>query len=200
METELNAKAVLDVSNQMDKEWDYYTWDVVIPPNEIKNINSVIEKNYCMDQVENGAPSWKNLSSVKLVEYGYILPLIGNFINEAHRIGTTGFGYNIFPIYNSTFLNHSIYDSKDKADYDWHRDASESPKIDCKLTLLINLSDEPYEGGQFQVHVENEPCTIDSYNKPGSAIIFKSHIIYLLICISTHVIVILFFELMLSFL
>ena len=50
--------------------------------------------------------------------------------------------------------------------------------VDCKLTLLINLSDEPYEGGQFQIHTENEPRTIDSYNKSGSAIIFKSHILH----------------------
>ena len=162
----------------MYKEWDYYTWDIAIPANEIKNINSVIEKKYCIDEDKNAAASWKNLSSVKLIEYGHIVPLIGNFIDEAHKISTIGFGYNVFPIYNSTIMNYSIYDSKDKADYDWHIDSSDSPRVDCKLTLLINLSDEPYEGGQFQIQTENEPRTIDSYNKSGSAVIFKSHILH----------------------
>ena len=162
----------------MYKEWDYYTWNVAIPANEIKNINSVIEKNYSVDEDKNIVPPGKNLSKVKLIRYGHIAPLIGNFIDIAHMISTTGFGYNIFPVYNNSIIHYSIYDSKDKADYGWHRDTSGTPITDTKLTLLINLSEEEYEGGNFQVLTGNEPITIDEYGKPGSAVIFKSHILH----------------------
>ena len=162
----------------MYKEWDYYIWDAAIPADEIKNINSLIEENYSVNEDKNTVPPWKNLSTVKLLRYGNIAPLIGNFIDLAHMVSTNGFGYNVFPIYNNTILNYSVYDSKDKADYGWHRDTSDTPITDTKLTLLINLSDEEYEGGNFELLTGNDPLTINEYSKPGSAIMFKSHILH----------------------
>ena len=158
--------------------WDYYSWDSIFNTETIKSINETIEKTNNGDEPSEWATPWKNLSEVKTVYYGNLIPAIGNFIEQVHMVATEGFGYNVFPTYKGRTLNYSVYDSKDKANYDWHRDASDTPMVDCKLTLLINLSDEPYEGGQFQILTGNEPFTINSYSKPGSAFMFKSHILH----------------------
>ena len=47
-----------------------------------------------------------------------------------------------------------------------------SPHIDTKLTCLLNLSEETYEGGKFYTIGSNEVVKFDS----GMAIIFNSMI------------------------
>jgi len=163
---------------QKYEAWDYCLWDNVFNTETIKNINEIIKKTNSGNESVDSATDWKNLSEVKTVDYGYLIPVLADFINQVYMMATEGFGYNVFPTYNATSLNYSIYDSKDKADYDWHRDTSDNPTTDIKLTLLINVSDEPYEGGQFQIQTGNEPQTIESYSKPGSAFMFKSHILH----------------------
>ena len=89
-----------------------------------------------------------------------------------------GFGYNIFKTNNNDFLNYNIYDSNTRDNYDWHWDKSFSATFDTKLTLLINLSDEYYEGGDFQLLTGNKEQTIEQFSKSGSAFMFKSHILH----------------------
>lgn len=167
--------------------WDYYSWSNVFDNKTIRNINKQIEKTYFDNESPKQAASWKNVSEVKIVHYGHLVPIIENFIDQVHMTATKEFGYNLFYTYNSTFLNYSIYNSKDKADYDWHRDISKSPMYDTKLTLLINLSDESYEGGQFQIQTGNEPETINSYSNPGDALMFKSHILHRVLPVTSGV-------------
>lgn len=160
------------------KAWDYYSWNNIFNIETIKSINETIEKNYMGNEPSEWATPWKNVSSVKTVHYGHLAPLLKNFLDLVQVVSTEGFGYNIFTIYNNHTLNYNVYNSKDKADYNWHRDVSNSPMFDTKLTLLINLSDEPYEGGHFEILTGEEPFTFDAYNKPGGAVMFKSHILH----------------------
>ena len=44
-------------------------------------------------------------------------------------------------------MNYNIYGKNGK--YGWHIDASTNLLSDMKLTCLLNLSEEPYEGGEF---------------------------------------------------
>ena len=71
-------------------------------------------------------------------------------------------------------LNYNIYD--EGTEYSWHIDAvPRDPVRDIKLTALLNLSEESYEGGELVLFRANEiVCT--EFNKPGSAIIFPSFI------------------------
>ena len=46
---------------------------------------------------------------------------------------------------------------------------------DIKLTALLNLSEETYEGGELVLFRANE-IVCNEFNKPGSAIIFPSFI------------------------
>ena len=40
------------------------------------------------------------------------------------------------------------------------------------MTFLINLSEEPYEGGDFIINGQTQ----DFFREPGTAIMFKSHL------------------------
>jgi len=48
-------------------------------------------------------------------------------------------------------------------EYDWHIDANrETQPLDVKLTCLLNLSEEPYEGGEFCAINSNDKIKFDS--------------------------------------
>ena len=50
---------------------------------------------------------------------------------------------------------------------------------DVKLTLIFNLSTEPYEGGEFQTWPSDYiNRNSNKFNNPGTAIMFKSHILH----------------------
>ena len=101
--------------------------------------------------------------------------MIHNLVDEFVHCGRFNFGYDIFEVPDLELFNLNIYSSKDKAKYDWHTDGSENPKIDTKLTILINVSLKTYEGGNFYLFNNNE-FEVPELNEPGNAIMFKSAI------------------------
>ena len=71
-------------------------------------------------------------------------------------------------------LNYNIYN--EGQEYSWHIDAVPGdPVRDIKLTALLNLSEESYEGGELSLFRANE-IECSEFNTPGSAIIFPSFI------------------------
>ena len=158
--------------------WDWYYWDNFFNDKEVKNINNFIENNYDMNENPELGTEYKKVSTVKNIKYKKVKHLISEVVDEAVYIAEKGFGYNIFKTNNNDFLNYNIYDSNTRDNYDWHWDKSFSATFDTKLTLLINLSDEYYEGGDFQLLTGNKEQTIEQFSKSGSAFMFKSHILH----------------------
>lgn len=156
----------------------YAVWKDVFSSNDIYNINKVIEEKYFANETKEYGTEYKNVSSVKLFYYRDIKHLIGNFLQQIYQHSAYSFGYNVFPYNDFNVLRHSTYDSKDKADYDWHNDSSGSQIYDTKLTLLINVSSEAYEGGEFQILDGKNPQTINDFNSFGSAFLFQSHVLH----------------------
>tara|TARA_B110000196_G_C20802448_1_gene500835 strand:- start:45 stop:626 length:582 start_codon:yes stop_codon:yes gene_type:complete len=160
--------------------WKYYTWTNVFNKNEVKQICEFIENNYVkLEGPELGAHDKdgnykKQISSVKVIHYETIEPLISRLIKLAFQVANLDFGYITFGPHPRDSLLYNTYHSENKDCYNWHYDESRSPLSDVKLTLLVNLSTEPYEGGEFEMYLDSE--TSDSrFDKPGSAIMFKSH-------------------------
>jgi len=159
-------------------DWETYQWNQVFSPDQIKKINQTIEHTYSTIENKTDGTKWKKVSTVKNVAYGLIKHLIKPIVDDAYTVAHMDFGYNVFKAQDSLLLNHNTYDSKDKSDYDWHTDKSLKPVIDIKLTLLINLSEEPFEGGEFQIFNSQKEKTIDFYSQPGTAFMFKSNILH----------------------
>ena len=112
---------------------------------------------------------------------------INNIITEQQIAPTTGGASNVtkkgtfnfihtMDIVNELYgwFNHcqivnNEYDVGDE--YGWHVDVmTEQGQIDSKLTCLLNLSEDPYEGGDFYTIGSNEKWNFDS----GCGIIFNS--------------------------
>jgi len=159
-------------------QWQYYEWLSAYSSEQIKEINKAIDKeDNKLENPELGL-HFKNITTVKSVKYGAIKHLISTFVDSAFRVAQNDFGYTVFPFQDVTLLNYNTYDSKNKADYDWHTDGSRSSTNDIKLTVLINLSEKIYRGGEFQILTSAQPQTIESYSYGGSAFMFKSHILH----------------------
>ena len=157
--------------------WHQYEWTKSFSEQQIRDINDRIESKY-LDEVKDRGADWKNLSNVKIVAYSEIKSLLVPIVEHAYNIARYDFGYDVYPYDDEKTCNFNIYDSKDKADYAWHTDGCDLPFVDCKLTLIINLSTEPYEGGEFQLMQSKEEQTIKTLGIPGGALMFKSHILH----------------------
>ena len=159
-------------------DFDYCVWGNGFSSEQIQNLNKIIEEKYFQTENPESGTDFKNVSSVKLFYYRDVKNIIGDFIERAYLDASTHFGYNVFPTNDFDVLNHGTYDSKDKSDYNWHRDTSRTSIYDIKLTLLINVSDEPYEGGEFELLTGKNPERVEHYNTSGNVIMFKSHILH----------------------
>ena len=65
-------------------------------------------------------------------------------------------------------MNYNVYGTN--GEYDWHIDLKGGKGADMKLTCLLNLSEEPYEGGDFYLAVNKEKLEFNS----GNGLVFTS--------------------------
>ena len=169
----------------MDPEsfkWTSYAWSEFFDSESIKAINELIESEYLgFETKELGAKSKdgkliKNISSVKHIPYGKVKHLMSEFVAYVYQVAELDFGYKTFGPHDNLYLNFNTYESDSKDEYPWHIDESRQATNDIKLTLLINLSTEPFTGGEFQVFTSGGAVDIPMLSEPGSAFMFKSHI------------------------
>ena len=166
------------IANQDSWSWQYYKWPNFFSNDEIKQLNEFIENNYVeLENKTEGAP-YKQVSSVKHIPFGSVQHLIARLISEVIKVTERDFGYNVHYPHVDFFLNHNTYDSKSNDSYDWHTDSSGRASFDIKMTVLMNLSEESYDGGEFELSMGQKPETIVEYSSPGSVVMFKSHILH----------------------
>ena len=157
-------------------------WPNYFTKKQLEQLCEFIENNYIGNEdprnaAQNRQGSYKQISNVKLIDYETVEPLISRLVGEAFSVANMQFGYTTFGPHLDLGLLYNTYQAKDKDYYNWHFDNSNSPTHDVKLTLLVNLSTEPYEGGEFQTYIHTEEShTV--FDKPGSAIMIKSPILH----------------------
>ena len=71
-------------------------------------------------------------------------------------------------------VNYNIY--RTGKEYKYHVDSSSYSTNDMKLTCLLNISPEPYEGGEFQMRYGDEDRPVDF--PAGSLLVFKPYIFH----------------------
>lgn len=107
-------------------------------------------------------------------ELPYVAHLRDGCISHVERI----WGYDLWPRYVSAFL-YNVY--KDGGQYPWHIDTAMPDETSCdtKVTLVVNTSTEPYEGGALHVATHSVRNThIEHMDTPGNAIVFRSHCLH----------------------
>lgn len=157
----------------------YWFWKNTLNLKQIKKINKFILKNYdCLEddkfKAKDENNNLKKHNKTLIINFLKINKFINFLIENCHRINKTHFGYKLWN-YNNFDCNYNIYNSLKKDNYDWHIDSSNDPYSDIKLTILINLSEKNFEGGDFYLDYGN-PFKVNELKEIGSMIMFKSNI------------------------
>ena len=124
-------------------------------PQEIKAINELIKKN--LGQKEQPTAAAENINKVGEfceVPIPPVMNLIKSWLYSCQKINRRYFGYDVDWQFQTDSLNYNIYKTNDT--YDWHVDERTLNCMDVKLTCLLNLSEEPYEGGEFYIRGQKE--------------------------------------------
>ena len=154
---------------------NWYTWTNEVK--SLKEINKIIEKNaVTFEEDIKKAPYSTKTSMVKYIDYFYLKKFLEPYIVKALSVNSDYFGYNLFNISPTKVLNINYYSINKK--YEWHTDASDNPVNDIKLTLLINISEKNYEGGEFQVFKSEHPETITHFSKGGDMILLNPSVLH----------------------
>ena len=115
---------------------------------QVKEINKEINKNILKKEPTGHAAA----GVVKAGEFFHIpclplMKLIHPWLYQCQIINKKTFGYEISWDFHIDMVNYNIYG--ENGEYGWHIDSNNLYEFDEKLTCLLNLSEEPYEGGEF---------------------------------------------------
>jgi hypothetical protein len=127
---------------------------------EVRGINEKIKQS----QLRKEIPSDASEEVTKKGEFfnlqcHEVMDSIYPFLYRCQQINRSDFGYDIYWQFNIETMNYNVYGVNDG--YGWHVDKTLG-RDDVKLTCLLNLSEEPYEGGHFHIIGINEPITFTS--------------------------------------
>ena len=139
---------------------------------QIKEINKKIKKNIFQKEPSTYAAEdttkkgdFFHLSCLPLME------LVHPWLYECQTINKNVFGYDIDWDFHLDHCNYNIYG--ENGEYGWHIDANHKNEFDMKLTCLLNLSEEPYEGGELCL-INNGPFAEKIKFDSGMGIVFNS--------------------------
>ena len=142
----------------------------IFSKDQVYEINKVIKQN--LIQGKDRPATAKKTSKVKFVNFEKIQNYINPFVDFCLTANITFFGYDLHPLTSHKKLNYNSYDLGDE--YSWHIDATpRDPIRDIKLTALLNLSENKYEGGEL-ILFRGEEVKCHEFNTPGTAVIFPS--------------------------
>ena len=156
---------------------DYCYVKNLYTPAECAAIRTAIENNIFIAASDHPADRSIKTAKVDLVKYGDIKQVIDKFHNYILNINHKMFGFDIFQQSDLDLLNYNRYHSEDRAEYSWHKDGEKDQPFDLKLTAILDLSPEPYEGGEFSLFLDG-PCEIAEFRGQGAMIIFPSWIVH----------------------
>jgi predicted 2-oxoglutarate/Fe(II)-dependent dioxygenase YbiX len=137
---------------------------------QVKEINKKIKMNFETKQnLKEGAQNVDKIGDFYHVLCSPLMELLHPWLYQCQFINTQYFGYDIYWNFHLEKFNYNVYG--ESGEYGWHVDANtENTKIDKKLTCLLNLSEEPYEGGEFKLVGVDKKIKFDS----GEGLVFTS--------------------------
>jgi|TARA_R110000822_G_scaffold310520_2_gene443651 predicted 2-oxoglutarate/Fe(II)-dependent dioxygenase YbiX len=159
----------------------FWIWKNYLNEKQIKQFNKDISKKIIKkESVDSAAFGLNGTRKKQLDASSLFIKGISNWtdpiLKEVHYINEKCFGYDLHNNFqHNDFCNYNVYSSKTKDHYKWHTDVSVEPTHDCKFTVLINLSEKKYTGGEFKIFNDDEK-TIKDFSAPGSILMFKSHL------------------------
>ena len=161
----------------MDK-FAYWYWDNILNQDQIKQINLICKNSPNPFSEDHPAVNVVKTADVTCIKWEMLKPVMHHVDNKWRERNKFTFGYALFETLDIDIWNINIYDSKNNAEYDFHTDATNDHVSDIKMTGIVNISDEPYEGGEFIAFYENKFQEIPEIKNPGSAMLLRHGILH----------------------
>ena len=122
---------------------------------QVKEINKEIKKYI----FEREPPSDASQNVSKIGDFFQnpcepLMKLIHPWLHQCQMINMEHFNYDIYWNFHLESLNYNVYG--ENGEYGLHVDVNATDAADLKLTCLLNLSEESYEGGEFYTVSSNE--------------------------------------------
>ena len=128
---------------------------------QVKEINKKINENILHEiDPAHAAANVPKIGEFFIVPCMPLMELIHPWLYRCQQANGEIFGYDIYWDFHLEALNYNVYGTG--GEYGWHIDRQIKGIEDMKLTCLLNLSEEPYEGGDFFIVVENEKIKFTS--------------------------------------
>jgi len=139
-------------------------------PEQVKLLNKKIKENIDREQSPtDAADNVKKIGKFSHIKIASLMNLLHTWLYKCQSINRDHFGYDIYWDFHIEDVSINIYG--EGGEYGWHVDGNPTPTpIDYKLTCLLNLSEEPYEGGDLYLVINEEKKVIN----PGDGICFNS--------------------------
>jgi|TARA_Y100000034_G_scaffold35210_1_gene43193 PKHD-type hydroxylase len=157
----------------------YISQEPLYTKEELLAINDTIQNsNTTKPEPEKfGASQANKQSKVSLILWLELKKQLEKMENFIYDVNDEFFHYDIFDISDFHYLNINEYDEENNS-YDWHVDCNTyGSEEDLKLTCLLNISTELYDGGRLCLHgldEEDEERLLKEF-APGHALLFTSY-------------------------
>ena len=123
---------------------------------EVKEINKEIKKCIVENNpafLEKEPPSVaaheSKIGEFSILQVHPLMELLHPWLYKCQYINKRVYGYDIYWDFHLEQCNYNVYGTG--GEYGWHIDANKDTAFDAKLTCILNLSEEPYEGGEFHI-------------------------------------------------
>ena len=156
---------------------DYFFWNKVLSKEEIKKINSLLDKyKKEKEPARAKARESKKTSTVYPIKIKFLKEEISKILYNINIVNQDRYGYDLYNFYDEDELNYNIY--KTGEEYEWHKDAETFKASDIKLTALVNISESSFSGGEFNLLNSKNVTLAPELSNPGSMIVFNSFILH----------------------
>lgn len=163
------------IKDIMKKE--YHCYENAMPMDMLIGVDTQLA-NEIDPSIRDLAANTTKTADVGAVLWNTAKNYLRNIEELIHFTNNMMFGFDLYRLTDLDSVNYNQYSSERSGEYDWHCDrnlTSAEKMFDLKLTAILNLSSEPYEGGKFELFL-NGPKHIQGLDSPGSILIFPSFI------------------------
>lgn len=159
-------------------KFDYAYHKGLLSLEEINSLRSSVVANLNNELKDHSAPNVKKTSDVKLCLYGDVVEPFKKVHQFVIHSNMHFFGFDLFEKAHTDGMLYNVYDDSNQGTYEWHKDCVMEQNYDHKITVLVNLSEHPYQGGNLELFLTNGIWPMDFFSAPGSVIVFPSWVIH----------------------
>jgi hypothetical protein len=156
---------------------DWIICDNLYSQQQCSKIIDLFVDNINSDIHDSPADNVEKTSDVIYTNYRHLREELKAAHEFVKYINKSYFAYDLFDVADGDVLSMNTYCGDKKSGYGWHTDSPKTLEVyDYKLTVLLNLSQEDFAGGIFQIFTNGGEQFLREFGKPGSICVIPSWI------------------------